>query len=455
MKRLFLLFLGAAICFPASAQQLKTAYISDNYIYSYRLNPAFHPEYGFIGLPVIGSTSLTYNGDFAIGDLVRMKKGELVTFANESISADEFLGNFRKGMNRISSDLSTNLFSIGFNTKGGMYSIIDVNMRNYVDGKLPYDFLRFLKTGNTKDGTYNLDGLRVHASSFIEIGLSSSWKVRRKVTFGMRFKALLGLTDAFIDLNRMTITRSQDSWTVRASGSIGAAYDGFRIATDNLASSEEIEILDLKNTRIGAAKEGINGYGVGADLGFLYDDSSWQISGSVSDIGCLFWFHNLYGHTPGITWYSNVDQEPHTQGGSTAKNEFSDLGELLNDVFKFKSEYEYQKLWLMPFTARFGVKYLYYSDLSFGGLATYRYDEICPFWELRGSVETMPFRWFDLIGSIGVNNYGVNAGLFANIRILYLNAFIGTDNILGAYSRGWIPSGRHIPNVMAGLNIVW
>ena len=198
----------------------------------------------------------------------------------------------------------------------------------------------------------------------------------------------------------------------------------------------------------------MNGYGVGADVGFLYDDSSWQFSGSIIDIGCVFWFHNLYGHSLSSSSFT-YDFQRHSHRGTKMANEFSDMGDLMAQALQIQKEDEYQSLQALPLTARFGARYLLYSDLSFGGLATFRYDSICPFWDLRGSVNYKPVKKVELIGSLGAGTYGVTFGAFANVKVGHFNLFAGTDGLLGLRSSNFVFPGSNYPNFSFGLNIIW
>lgn len=453
MKRLILPIIGLLSFVVAGAQTLQTAYLSDDFVYSYRLNPAFHSDHGFVGLPFIGVSSGMYKGNFALNNLFYKNGGEKVTFMNSSVASSEFLDHFKKGINKFSSESYTNLAAIGFRS-GGLYNIVDVNFRNYTSGKLPYDFARFLKDGATTDGTFDLSGLNMRSTSFFEIGITSSWKASRKLTIGMRFKGVIGFVNSYVDMDKLTINHSGENWTVNSSGVIASAYDGYAIASQPAYYDPSVSLLDLNHTKVGKPKEIMNGYGVGADVGVLYDDSSWQLSASISDIGCVFWFHNLYGHSPSqVKEYSKV-YTPH-KGRKTMDNEFSDMGALLGDAANFIMEDEFQTLGILPLTVRLGAKYLYLSDISFGGLATFRYDALCPFYELRGSVNYKPVRAIELIGSLGFGSLGVSVGAFANATLGFLNVFVGTENLIGTSGSTFLPASKGTPNFVAGLNILW
>ncbi|MBQ6287468.1 MAG: hypothetical protein IJK73_07440 [Bacteroidales bacterium] len=460
MKKSLLFILGTCICFLGQAQTLQTAYFSEDYAYSYRLNPAFHAGYSFVGLPFIGNSSAAYKGSFSLNDLFYKQAGERVTFMNQAVSSSDFLGNFKKGLNSISSESYSTLGAVGFKA-GGMYNIVEVNFRNYLSGKLPYDLMRYLKDGATSHDSFDLSGLRAHATSFMEIGITSSWKLNRKLTIGMRFKGVIGQQNSYIDMDRMVIKHIGNeglpgsTLEVSADGVLASAYDGYEIASMPASEGSSVALIDLRNTRVGEPKGIMNGYGVGADVGILYDDSSWQLSASVSDIGCIFWFHNLYGHAPLSTRSIQVNFTPHTHGTKPIYNEFSDMGALLGDAFGFVMEDEYQALGLLPLTVRLGAKYLYLSDLSFGGLATFRYDDICPYFDLRGSVDYKLSKSIELIGSIGGGTHGISAGVFANLKWKFINLFAGTDNLFGTAGTAFVPSCKGAPNGAFGLNIIW
>ena len=454
MKKTIISLLCLVGTISLGAQTLQTSYFSEDFAYSYRLNPAFHSKSSFLGLPFIGSSGVAYKGNFALNDLFYKDGGERVTFMNESVPSSDFLGKFKGKAARFSNESYNNLIAIGFKA-GGMYNIVDVNIRSYTSAYLPNDLMRYLKDGASSDGTFDLSGLRAHSTSFADIGITSSWKIGRKFTMGVRFKGVIGLVNSYVDMDRMTIRHSGSDWSVSADGVIASAYDGYRIKTMPAPYDPSVELIDFARTSVGEPKGVLNGYGVGADLGILYDDSSWQLSASVSDIGCIFWFHNLYGHAPSQAHEYTAEYLPHHHRGSAMDREFSDMGALLGDAFTVLKEDEYQSLGLLPLTVRLGAKYLYLSDLSFGGLATFRYDDICPFWDLRGNVNFRPVKKVELIGSLGVGSLGATIGAFANVKLGFVNIFAGTDNLLGSSISTIYPSGKGTPNVAAGLNIIW
>ena len=111
MKKVIILSLGILVSAALGAQTLQTSYFSEDFTYSYRLNPAFHPEYSFVGLPFAGLTTGAYKGNFALNDIFYKNGGERVTFMNESVASADFLGNLKKGLNNLNLESYTNLLS--------------------------------------------------------------------------------------------------------------------------------------------------------------------------------------------------------------------------------------------------------------------------------------------------------------------------------------------------------
>ena len=453
MKKILISLTALLVCAMLPAQTLQTSYFSEDFTYSYRLNPAFHPSYSFVGLPFAGSTAVGYTGSFGLNDVLYKNGGEKVTFMNESVQASDFLDRFKPGMNKFTTESYANLLAIGFRA-GGMYNIVDVNIRDYTSGSLPYELMKYLKEGPTTDGSYDLSGLHARSTTFAEIGITSSWKPNRKLTIGMRFKGVIGLQNSYVDMDNLRVSKSGSDLSVNASGVVASAYDGIDIVTRTPEYAAGNKLIDFSHSKIGRSPGIMNGYGVGADVGFLYDDSSWQFSGSIIDIGCVFWFHNLYGHSLSSSSFT-YDFQRHSHRGTKMANEFSDMGDLMAQALQIQKEDEYQSLQALPLTARFGARYLLYSDLSFGGLATFRYDSICPFWDLRGSVNYKPVKKVELIGSLGAGTYGVTFGAFANVKVGHFNLFAGTDGLLGLRSSNFVFPGSNYPNFSFGLNIIW
>ena len=54
-----------------AAQELRTGYFTDSYLYRHDLNPAFGNEHGYISIPIVGNVNLDMMGNFGYEELVR------------------------------------------------------------------------------------------------------------------------------------------------------------------------------------------------------------------------------------------------------------------------------------------------------------------------------------------------------------------------------------------------
>lgn len=454
MKKIILaIAAAAAMSIAVQAQTLQTGYFVDNYTYGYRLNPAFCPDYTFIGLPGLSMDYASAQSNFGLKGFFYPFNGKTVTFLHPEISASEVLGNFKQGINKLNAEIDANLLAFSFKSHG-TYGLIDVNLRNTVDMTLPYEMMKFFKMGAEGGQSYDLSGFNTRATSFLEVGIASPWRVGRQVTFGMRAKALVGITDLYMNVDRMDVKFDRNQWQISGQACVAGAYDGFNIATKPSAAGTYEEVIDFSNITLNKPK-GPNGVGFGVDFGVNIDLGAWEISASIVDLGCIFWWHNLYGHTPGTTWTYDGAAATVTDGTDTFGQTLENAADGFLEMFQFRKEYENQELGLLPITGRLGVKRLMSSALSFGGLLTYRYNEFCPIWEVRTSADYLWLDKFDFTGSVGVNNFGPVFGAMANLRFSHLVLFAGVDAYAGKLSKQFIPVGRMNSSALFGANIIF
>lgn len=89
-----------------SAQGLNSGYFTDGYTFAHQLNPAFDNDHNYFSIPVLGNINIGTRGNVGLGSfLFPYKNGQLTTFMNSSVSAEEFLGGL-KDNNRIGASTS-------------------------------------------------------------------------------------------------------------------------------------------------------------------------------------------------------------------------------------------------------------------------------------------------------------------------------------------------------------
>ena len=83
MKRLYIIIAALLISSTViSAQNFRTGYFLDGYMYKYQLNPAFQGERGFVAMPVLGGLSLGLESNLALGTFSCDGSAENIEFAS-------------------------------------------------------------------------------------------------------------------------------------------------------------------------------------------------------------------------------------------------------------------------------------------------------------------------------------------------------------------------------------
>ena len=111
--------LFAATAIHAGAQDLRSAYFLDSYLYRHELNPAFANEENYFSIPVIGNINVDMMGNFGYEELVRKNPlypdksdKKMTSFLNPYVSNP--LRGFGAGDNGIATDRKMGIVSFGF-----------------------------------------------------------------------------------------------------------------------------------------------------------------------------------------------------------------------------------------------------------------------------------------------------------------------------------------------------
>jgi hypothetical protein len=76
----------------------------------------------------------------------------------------------------------------------------------------------------------------------------------------MRAKALVGITDLYMNVDRMDVKFDRNQWQISGQACVAGAYDGFNIATKPSAAGTYEEVIDFSNITLNKPK-GTNGVG--------------------------------------------------------------------------------------------------------------------------------------------------------------------------------------------------
>ena len=161
----FLLISG----FTAGAQELKTAFLLDDFLFSYRINPALQMKNtdNFVGL-FMDNVTLSANTNVGLSSYPFPYEGELLTGLNSKIPAETFLKGLPSVIN-VTGGLNYNIFAAGKKSKDGRsVTTAEVNMRNTLALSMPKSLFECLKSGDD-DNTYYFRDAFLRSKNYFEI----------------------------------------------------------------------------------------------------------------------------------------------------------------------------------------------------------------------------------------------------------------------------------------------
>lgn len=450
MKRfniiLFLLF-SSVVCL--SAQNLRTGYFNDGYVYRYQFNPAFQGERGFVSMPAIGKVSLGVESNNALKNYIYpLENGKLGTFLHPSVSDDVFLKNItNRNMTNINLDL--NLIAFGFRVKKS-YHTVDLTVRSNVNATLPGELFRFLKVGASDGQTaYNFSKLATSVNAYAQLAYGYSHKINENLYVGGRVKFLLGLESMRLNVENLSLKLDQDEWSVAGEGTMYATpfVSSFISGTEAPTAKKILESLKKPS------------FGVAFDLGASYTfEEYFTVSASILDLGFISWNNSsIYGFSSTPWEFEGFEN---IQIGSESNNMNELLQDELNELkglFKFNNpdlKKSHADLLAMTVMLGFEARMPFYDRLSFGVLGTQRIEGRHSWTEGRFSANVAPLRWISLSASYAISNFGHSMGAILNIHPKGFNLFCGFDSFVPIFkiAPNRIPINKLNTNFSLGIN---
>lgn len=184
------------------AQDGNTIYFMQNIPQSSFSNPALMPNCKFyLGLP--GISSLQFNLDnsgFSYNDVFTRRADDSLI-----IDKDKLLGAL-SDKNKLSYDMSEQIFAMGFRAKRSYFSL-SVNSKISANFNYTKDFMTFLLKGNAEfiGKDIDLSGSKLEANTYSEIALGYAREFGKKFTFGMRVKYLVGAVNVYTERSDIKI----------------------------------------------------------------------------------------------------------------------------------------------------------------------------------------------------------------------------------------------------------
>ena len=467
---------AAAIAFGAfglNAQEAsRSGYFLEGYNFRHQLNPAFAPEQNYVSVPALGNFGVGLMSNVGVNTfLYKMPNGDLTTFMNSTVGADEFIGKL-KNNNKITANINLALLSDGFRAFNG-YNTVTLSVRSDVGVNLPKDLLRFMKLGQTgPDTRYDFSDIRINANAYAEIALGHQRKITDELNVGGKVKFLIGAGNADAHIKNMSVAMGYDKWQVQAEGQLNiAAGSGLRVPT-NYESGKDLdkpaEYNQIDYDGINYDKFGLSGFGMAFDLGATYDMHKFvdglTLSAALLDLGFISWNNNTHAATPNTTWsfdgFHNIalDDDQPDFDDNKLDQQLDDMWDGLKDCANFQIESNGgSRTAALAATFSLGAEYRmpFYNKLTGGFLFTQRFAGCFSWTEGRFSANYNPTKWFDMSVNYAASTFGSSLGWMLNFHPSGYTFFIGSDHQFFNITPQGIPVGKATMQLNLGMSITF
>ena len=473
-KLIGVFFIMLVCTLSANAQFLRTSYFMEGTHYRQQLNPALTPTKGYFNLPVIGAVNATV-GSTSLGyqDII-----DIIDDGDDFYTKPDFM-NRLKDNNKLNVNFSTEILSAGW-YKGKNFWSFNIGLRTDIGANLTKNMFTFLNEMETveenwRNSNYDISGQQLNINAYTEIGLGLSRQINSRLTVGARVKALLGIGNMELKLNRVAMSAnlpsdqqinqwsSESYWnSMTPSQAAQAAQelkDKFNNYHANLTVGAELKSsfkgLELQEEEgkdyvtdfdFDSGKLGIAGYGFGIDLGASYKIlDNLTVSASVLDLGFISW-------SKSSTKIASANPDPIDIKGSTYANMvdpnnpntvMNAVNQLQNDAQGYMDRVtngdvlDYDMLQLEVSDAKesrksrlasilvLGAEYGFFNNkLAVGVLSTTRFVQPDALTELTFSANYRAKSWFNVALSYSaIQSAGKSFGLGLKLGPL----FVGTD----------------------------
>lgn len=460
MKRYILIAVLFATAGTMMAQDLNTAYFTDDFKYRHDMNPAYGNSQGYFALPALGNIGISTQGNFGLDAVLYENKWgpkKTTTFMNPNISVSEVMDKFNSGDNKLAANMRLTILSAGFKGLGG-YNTIELNSKTNVGLLLPYELFEFAK--NIGNRHYDIGSINANAQSYMELAFGHSRNLNEKLRVGAKMKVLIGVARADVEMKNIQTDLTGDEWTISGQSQADVMMKGFTY-------TEERSDYKAKNGQYRKVKDvdvdgaGVGGFGLAVDLGGIYKiNNDITVSAAINDLGFISWSNDMRAknNAQSFRFKGFRDMDVHQgEGKTTFDDEADSYSDQLADFINLQSQGDQGGVTKgIAATINLGGEYTLpkYRQLSFGLLSSTRLNGDYSWTEARVSANYRPLKWIDGAVSAAVGTYAASVGWVINFHPKVVNLFIGMDHLMSKSSKQGIPMNSNASMSM-GLNITW
>ena len=450
----------------AMAQQLNSAYFTNDYKFRHTMNPAFGNEQNYVSMPGFGNVNVSTMGNFGYEDVIfdnpmfpSTSKDRLTTFMNPYISTADALKGFNSGDNKILGDVSITVLSAGFKGFGG-YNTIELNARTSFGMSMPYELFEFAK--NTGNRTYNIGNISANGQAFAELAFGHSRQINEKLRVGAKVKLLFGAGRGDVNIDNVKADlAADDKWTVSGHAKSEVSVKGFTYKTEEKEYKEEGRGTYQYVNDVDVDGAGLGGFGLAFDLGGVYKiNNDFTVSAALLDLGFIKWSNNMVAVNGGEEFVFNgfhdvaVNED---RGGSTLSMQGDKYADQLAYFANLQDKGdEGGRTTGIGATLNLGCEYTLpvYRKITFGVLSSTRFRGDYSWTEARVSANWTPLKWIDGGVNMAFGSYRNSFGWVLNFHPKGYNFYVGMDHTLGKVSKEFIPLNSNAA-VSVGMSVAW
>ena len=450
----------------AMAQQLNSAYFTNDYKFRHTMNPAYGNEQNYVSMPGFGNVNVSTMGNFGYEDVIfdnpmfpSTSKDRLTTFMNPYISTPDALKGFNSGDNKILGDVSITVLSAGFKGFGG-YNTIELNARTSFGMSMPYELFEFAK--NTGNRTYNIGNISANGQAFAELAFGHSRQINEKLRVGAKVKLLFGAGRGDVNIDNVKADlAADDKWTVSGHAKSEVSVKGFTYKTEEKEYKEEGRGTYQYVNDVDVDGAGLGGFGLAFDLGGVYKiNNDFTVSAALLDLGFIKWSNNMVAVNGGEEFVFNgfhdvaVNED---RGGSTLSMQGDKYADQLADFANLQDKGdEGGRTTGIGATLNLGCEYTLpvYRKITFGVLSSTRFRGDYSWTEARVSANWTPLKWIDGGVNMAFGSYRNSFGWVLNFHPKGYNFYVGMDHTLGKVSKEFIPLNSNAA-VSVGMSVAW
>lgn len=450
----------------AMAQQLNSAYFTNDYKFRHTMNPAYGNEQNYVSMPGFGNVNVSTMGNFGYEDVIfdnpmfpSTSKDRLTTFMNPYISTADALKGFNSGDNKILGDVSITVLSAGFKGFGG-YNTVELNARTSFGVSMPYELFEFAK--NTGNRTYNIGNISANGQAFAELAFGHSRQINEKLRVGAKIKLLFGAGRGDVNIDNVKADlAADDKWTVSGHAKSEVSVKGFTYKTEEKEYKEEGRGTYQYVNDVDVDGAGLGGFGLAFDLGGVYKiNNDFTVSAALLDLGFIKWSNNMVAVNGGEEFVFNgfhdvaVNED---RGGSTLGMQGDKYADQLADFANLQDKGdEGGRTTGIGATLNLGCEYTLpvYRKITFGVLSSTRFRGDYSWTEARVSANWTPLKWIDGGVNMAFGSYRNSFGWVLNFHPKGYNFYVGMDHTLGKVSKEFIPLNSNAA-VSVGMSVAW